>query len=265
MEKKNLELHNLLKSVPSQDFLIDLFGCALQKDIAIQGRMFLTQARICFYSNILGFVTVLVIEFSDVTQITRKNTSFYNSIVITSKDGVQNVFKTFLKEDMNFYDTLKVLWANVTSNQPLELQDLYDIIKKRSQKDSSANETGTTNEATEESGVFDLIIGDLKAKSEPELTGDFVAPTAEVLCGCEDHLEKKEQEIVFNVSAKKLYVMIFGKNNAELTPVSEKHHKKRGNTNVIMGAWSTDEKNSDNQWYINLTKQQKQYVYHTSK
>jgi hypothetical protein len=54
--KKNQELHFLLKSVPNSDFVIDSFTAALESDILSQGKVFLTQTRICFYSNILGFV-----------------------------------------------------------------------------------------------------------------------------------------------------------------------------------------------------------------
>ena len=56
MERKNVELHQCLKSIPESDFVLDVFPAALQKDIAIQGKCFLTQNRVCFYSNILGFV-----------------------------------------------------------------------------------------------------------------------------------------------------------------------------------------------------------------
>ncbi len=77
MERRNSELHIFLKSVPEDDhvfhgtlnFFTELetnfivFSCALQKEIAVQGRIYLTQSRICFYSSILGFVTVVTMKF----------------------------------------------------------------------------------------------------------------------------------------------------------------------------------------------------------
>jgi hypothetical protein len=57
--RRNRELHSLLKSVPATDFVIEAFACGLQKDIIVQGKAYATQNRMCFYSNILGFVNVV--------------------------------------------------------------------------------------------------------------------------------------------------------------------------------------------------------------
>lgn len=62
LEKKNQELHSLLKSVPESETIFAYFSVALQKDIAVQGKMYVTQNLVCFYSSILSFVTVLVID-----------------------------------------------------------------------------------------------------------------------------------------------------------------------------------------------------------
>lgn len=59
LEKRNTELHQMLKSVPLNDYVLEVFGAALQKDIAVAGKCYLTQKRVCFYSNILGFVTIV--------------------------------------------------------------------------------------------------------------------------------------------------------------------------------------------------------------
>ena len=59
-ERRNEELHTVLRSVPADDYVLDSFPSALQKEnVAIQGRVYLTQNRICFYSNILSSVTTV--------------------------------------------------------------------------------------------------------------------------------------------------------------------------------------------------------------
>jgi hypothetical protein len=51
----------------THEFIEIAFTCAYQKDIAIQGKLYVTQNRLCFHSNILGFVTVVGLV-KDMTQ-----------------------------------------------------------------------------------------------------------------------------------------------------------------------------------------------------
>jgi hypothetical protein len=55
--KKNNDFHSLFKSVPEDDTLIEDYGCALQKDILLQGRIYLSEKHLCFNANIFGWVT----------------------------------------------------------------------------------------------------------------------------------------------------------------------------------------------------------------
>jgi len=56
-EKRNDEFHLLFRSVPEDDPLIEDYSCALQRDILIHGRLYLTRRYLCFNSNIFGWVT----------------------------------------------------------------------------------------------------------------------------------------------------------------------------------------------------------------
>ncbi|KAI9204558.1 uncharacterized protein BJ171DRAFT_618603 [Polychytrium aggregatum] len=145
--KRNQDLHNLLKSVPKTDFLIDALSCALQKDIAVQGKLYLTQNRLCFHSNILSFVTVLVIEISDILSIVRKNSPFYSSIVVTTGDGTYT-FKTIMKDDMKTYEALRIVWTNKTSNAPKKTnQELFDLIFSTKKADEREKQKDRPDEA----------------------------------------------------------------------------------------------------------------------
>jgi uncharacterized membrane protein YkgB len=64
-----------------------MFSANIQKDISIQGRCYVTQNRLCFYSNIIGFVNVVVILLSNVTQISNKLGSFSNTVTLTTPAG----------------------------------------------------------------------------------------------------------------------------------------------------------------------------------
>jgi hypothetical protein len=76
--KKNEDFHALFRSVPEDDNLIEGnskkwslkielfiffsvsqidFGCALQKEILLQGRIYISESYLCFNANIFGWVT----------------------------------------------------------------------------------------------------------------------------------------------------------------------------------------------------------------
>ncbi|KAG0170655.1 hypothetical protein DFQ29_009165 [Apophysomyces sp. BC1021] len=84
--KRNNDFHTLFRSIPTEDVLIEDYGCALQKDILLHGRMYISEHHISFYSNIFGYVTNLLIAFSDIIDIKKRATAFFipNAILITT-------------------------------------------------------------------------------------------------------------------------------------------------------------------------------------
>ncbi|CAN3368327.1 hypothetical protein DICA3_F16732 [Diutina catenulata] len=113
--RRNREFHQSFKSIPRSEQLIDNFSCALNKDILVQGRMFLTKNYICFASNILGWSTHLVIPLREVIQIEKKSTAvlFPNGIVVKTLHS-RYVFATFLSRDHTFR-IIKNAWNQVLS------------------------------------------------------------------------------------------------------------------------------------------------------
>jgi hypothetical protein len=72
--KRNADFHDLFSTIPEGDYLIegalspfslfcgvtelDLdYGCALQREILIQGRIYISENHICFHANIFGWIT----------------------------------------------------------------------------------------------------------------------------------------------------------------------------------------------------------------
>lgn len=66
--RRNADFHNLFPSVDAGDYLIEGkflllaalmadYGCALSKDILVQGRIYVSENHICFHANIFGWVT----------------------------------------------------------------------------------------------------------------------------------------------------------------------------------------------------------------
>ncbi|KAF4612364.1 hypothetical protein D9613_004350 [Agrocybe pediades] len=55
--KRNADFHELFPSIPEGDYLIEDYGCALQREILIQGRIYISENHICFHANIFGWIT----------------------------------------------------------------------------------------------------------------------------------------------------------------------------------------------------------------
>lgn len=108
--KRNRDFHNFFKSVPEDDYLIEDYSAALQKEILLHGRLYVSEGHLCFSSNILGWVTNLVISFDEVVSVEKKSTAvlFPNAIVIQTLHA-RNVFASFLARDST-YDLIIGIW-----------------------------------------------------------------------------------------------------------------------------------------------------------
>lgn len=80
-------MHGVLRNVGPEEFVLDSFSASLEKDIAIQGRIYLTQSLICFYSNILNLVTTVIVPFSELVSIQRKPSDIPRGILLQTKDS----------------------------------------------------------------------------------------------------------------------------------------------------------------------------------
>ncbi|QSL65856.1 hypothetical protein MERGE_000135 [Pneumocystis wakefieldiae] len=109
--KRNKEFHTLFKSIPKDSYLIDDYASALQKDILLHGRMYISETYICFNSNIFGWITNLVISFSEIVSIDKKSTAivFPNAIQITTLHA-KYIFSSFISRDTT-YDLLISIWC----------------------------------------------------------------------------------------------------------------------------------------------------------
>lgn len=109
-KKRNRDYHQLFRSVPEDDFLIEDYSCALQRDIILAGRIYVSEGHICFSSNILGWVTTLVISFDEVVSVEKENTAmvFPNAIAIQTLHA-RHTFRSLLSREAT-YDLLIGIW-----------------------------------------------------------------------------------------------------------------------------------------------------------
>ncbi|KAL7414042.1 hypothetical protein BDY24DRAFT_350834 [Mrakia frigida] len=108
--KRNHDFHLLFKEVPEVDYLIEDYGCALQRDILVQGRLYVSENHVCFHASIFGWVTNMVIPFSEILRIDKKMTAFVipNAIMISTLRS-KYTWASFLSRDTT-YDVIHNIW-----------------------------------------------------------------------------------------------------------------------------------------------------------
>ncbi|SCZ87648.1 BZ3500_MvSof-1268-A1-R1_Chr2-2g05114 [Microbotryum saponariae] len=109
----NFKFHKLFASeIPDDDELIEDYRCALQKDVLVQGRLYLSEHYLAFKANILGWQTSVCIPFSEIVTIEKRMTALVipNAIEVTTLN-TRHVFASFLARDPA-YDLLVDLWRH---------------------------------------------------------------------------------------------------------------------------------------------------------
>ncbi|KAI1774920.1 hypothetical protein F4818DRAFT_55652 [Hypoxylon cercidicola] len=109
-KKRNRDFHVLFKSVPDDDYLIEDYSCALQREILAHGRLYVSEGHLCFSSNIFGWATTLVMSFDEIVSVEKRNTAlvFKNGLMITTLHA-KHVFASFASRDST-YDLIVDIW-----------------------------------------------------------------------------------------------------------------------------------------------------------
>ncbi|KAF8641191.1 hypothetical protein AX17_000826 [Amanita inopinata Kibby_2008] len=110
--KRNADFHELFPNIPEGDYLIEDYGCALQREILIQGRLYLSENHICFHANIFGWITDLSIPMYDVISLDKRMTAFVipNAIQVSTRQS-KYTFASFLSRDTTF-DVIYNIWRH---------------------------------------------------------------------------------------------------------------------------------------------------------
>ncbi|KAJ3361335.1 hypothetical protein GGF31_002262 [Allomyces arbusculus] len=117
-QSKNAAFHALFKHLPPDEYLIEDFACALQKEILVQGRLYLTTKHLCFHSVIFGWVTSLVIPWAEMAALEKRSTAliFPNAIEVATS-AQKYLFASFLFRELA-YNLMAALWRKQCPNAP---------------------------------------------------------------------------------------------------------------------------------------------------
>ncbi|CAK6964258.1 protein Aster-A isoform X1 [Scomber scombrus] len=127
-KQRNEDFRKLFKKLPDTERLIVDYSCALQKDILLQGRLYLSENWLCFYSNIFRWETTITILLKDVTSMTKEKTAklIPNAIQI-STDNEKHFFTSFGARDRSFMMIFR-LWQNALMDKSLSPKELWHIV-----------------------------------------------------------------------------------------------------------------------------------------
>ncbi|KAI2806071.1 Protein Aster-B [Blomia tropicalis] len=137
------------------------------------GRIYLAINYIAFYSNILGYETIVTLPYRDIKSINKATTIklFPNAIEVVTNDGLKYFFTSFVSRDRAF-KVMKLLWLNAISLQPTDRIE-WSVICKLIQE-SYAISNVNLNKLEDSDLEDDLLKGktvrkQLKIKKERQL------------------------------------------------------------------------------------------------
>nr|XP_683776.6 GRAM domain-containing protein 1A isoform X3 [Danio rerio] len=127
-KQRNEDFRKLFKKLPDTERLIVDYSCALQKDILLQGRLYLSENWLCFYSNIFRWETTITILLKDVTNLTKEKTAklIPNAIQI-STENEKHFFTSFGARDRSYMMIFR-LWQNALMDKTLSPKELWHIV-----------------------------------------------------------------------------------------------------------------------------------------
>uniref|UniRef100_A0A3P8TXD0 GRAM domain containing 1Bb n=1 Tax=Amphiprion percula TaxID=161767 RepID=A0A3P8TXD0_AMPPE len=117
------------------------YSCALQRDILLQGRLYLSENWICFYSNIFRWETLLTVRLKDICSMTKEKTArlIPNAIQVCT-DTEKHFFTSFGARDRTYMMMFR-LWQNALLDKPLCPKELWHFVHQ-----CYGNELGLTSD-----------------------------------------------------------------------------------------------------------------------
>ncbi|XP_068000422.1 GRAM domain-containing protein 2A isoform X1 [Melanerpes formicivorus] len=127
--KYNSQYHKLFKDIPTEESVLKVCSCALQRDILIQGRLYISPNWLCFHANLFGKDIKVVIPVVSVQLIKKHKTArlLPNGLAITTTASRKYIFVSLISRD-SVYDVLRRVCTHlqVSSKKSLSLKELRE-------------------------------------------------------------------------------------------------------------------------------------------
>lgn len=122
------DFKKLFRDALDDERLIVDYSCAIQKDILVHGRLYVTQNYLYFHAKILSWETRLSIRLKAVTSITKEKTArvIPNAILVCTDDD-KHFLTSFTSRDKAYLMLFRV-WQNALMDKPINQQELWQWV-----------------------------------------------------------------------------------------------------------------------------------------
>lgn len=122
------DFKRIFKDIPSEERLVVEYSCAIQRDILVHGRLYVSQNYLCFYANIFRWETQVTIRWKDVTSLTKEKTALVipNAILVHTNTD-RHFLTSFTARDKAFLMLFRV-WQNALMDQPMSTQEMWQWV-----------------------------------------------------------------------------------------------------------------------------------------
>ncbi|XP_054989264.1 GRAM domain-containing protein 2A isoform X2 [Sorex araneus] len=104
LSKYNQQYHKLFKDVPSEEMVLKVCSCALQRDLLLQGRLYISSNWLCFHASLFGKDIKVAIPVVSVQMVKKHKMArlLPNGLAITTNTSQKYVFVSLLSRDSVF-------------------------------------------------------------------------------------------------------------------------------------------------------------------
>ncbi|CAG04230.1 unnamed protein product, partial [Tetraodon nigroviridis] len=123
------EFRRLFKELPETERLLADYPCALQRDILLQGRLYLSERWLCFHSQVFRG-TKITLAFRDVVNITREKTARWIPNALQVCTAAEKFFFASFPARKKTYQSVFGMWQNNLSDKRLTCLEFWHMIKQ---------------------------------------------------------------------------------------------------------------------------------------
>ncbi|XP_069015499.1 protein Aster-C [Embiotoca jacksoni] len=123
------EFKKLFKELPESERLIVDYPCALQRDILLQGRLYLSENWVCFYSNVFRG-TKIALTLKDIKTMTREKTARLIPNAIQIYTSTEKLFFTSFSGREKSYQAVFRMWQNTLLGKSLTSVEFWQTLKQ---------------------------------------------------------------------------------------------------------------------------------------
>ncbi|GAA6214971.1 GRAM domain-containing protein 1C [Lates japonicus] len=123
------EFKKLFKELPVSERLIVDYPCALQRDILLQGRLYLSENWLCFYSNVFRG-TKISLTLKDIMNVSREKTARLIPNAIQISLSTEKFFFTSFSAREKSYQSVFRTWQNTLKNKHLTCLEFWQMVKQ---------------------------------------------------------------------------------------------------------------------------------------